>query len=112
MKYCQGTKCHTYDTSDRKRGVKGSKTNQTRKRTKFDYGHGDFCTLQCQDDWFRTHGTNAVNHFGRVTSPIILTEANAWQRTWNREYWEDRTQPQYIERNTISKATRPIEGGQ
>jgi len=33
MKYCQGTKCHTYDTSDRKRGVKGSKTNQTRKRT-------------------------------------------------------------------------------
>ena len=110
MKYCQGTKCHTYDTSDRKRGVKGSKTNQTRKRTQFDYGDGNFCTLQCQNDWFRTHGTNAVNHFGRVTSPIILTEANAWQRTWNREYWEDRTQPQYIERNTISKATRPIEG--
>ena len=110
MKYCQGTKCHTYDTSDRKRGVKGSKTNQTRKRTQFDYGDGNFCTLQCQNDWFATHGTNAVNYFGRVTSPIVLTEANAWQRTWNRDYWEDRKQPQYIERNTISKATRPIEG--
>jgi len=109
MKYCQGTLCHTYDTSDRKRGVKGSKTNQTRKRTNFDYGDGNFCTLTCQDDWFKAHGTNAVNHFGRVTSPIILTEANAWQRTWNREYWEDNTQPQYIERNTITKATRPIE---
>ena len=109
MKYCQGTLCHTYDTSDRKRGVKGSKTNQTRKRTNFDYGDGNFCTLTCQDDWFKAHGTNAVNHFGRVTSPIILTEDNAWQRTWNEDYWSDRTQPQYIERNTISKATRPIE---
>ena len=112
MKYCQGTLCHTYDTSDRKRGVKGSKTNQTRKRTQFDYGDGNFCTLQCQNDWFRTNGTNAVNHFGRVTSPIILTEDNAWQRQWNRDYWDDNTQPQYIEVNTISKATRPIEGGQ
>jgi len=109
MKYCQGTKCHTYDTSDRKRGVKGSKTNQTRKRTNFGYGDGNFCTLSCQDDWFRTHGTNAVNHFGRVTSPIILTEDNAWQRVWNHDYWEDRTQPEYIERNQISKATRECE---
>ena len=109
MKYCQGTKCHTYDTSDRKRGVKGSKTNQTRKRTNFDYGDGNFCTLTCQDDWFKAHGTNAVNHFGRVTSPIILTEDNAWQRTYNQDYWQDRTQPQWVEVNTITKATRPIE---
>ena len=106
MKYCQGTKCHTYDTSDRKRGVKGSKTNQTRKRTNFGYGDGNFCTLSCQDDWFRTHGTNAINHFGRVTSPIILTEENAWQRQYNQDYWGDRTQPQWVERNTITKATR------
>jgi len=68
--------------------------------------------MSCQDDWFRTHGTNAVNHFGRVTSPIILTEDNAWKREWNRDCWEDSTQPQYIERNMISKATRPIEGEQ
>ena len=107
MKYCQGTKCHTYDTSDRKRGVKGSKTNQTRKRTNFDYGDVNFCTLSCQDDWFKAHGTNAVNHFGRVTSPIILTEANAWQRQWNRGHWDDDTQPRFIERNTITKAIRP-----
>ena len=24
LKYCQGPKCHTYDTKDRKRGPKGS----------------------------------------------------------------------------------------
>ena len=27
---CQGPKCHTYDTQDRKRGPKGNKRNQTR----------------------------------------------------------------------------------
>ena len=107
MKYCQGTKCHTYDTSDRKRGVKGSKTNQTRKRTQFDYGDGNFCTLQCQNDWFRTHGNNAVNHFGRVTSPILLTEDNAWRRTYNYNYWENRdTQDRMVERNTVTGAER------
>jgi hypothetical protein len=117
MKYCQGTKCHTYDTSDRKRGVKGSKTNQTRKRTNFDYGDGNFCTMSCQDDWFRTHGTNAVNHFGRITSPIILTEANAWQRRYNNARYDDNYNriegaPEYVEVNMITNATRPIEGGQ
>ena len=107
MKYCQGTKCHTYNTSDRKRGVKGSKTNQTRKRTSFEYGHGNFCTLSCQNDWFKTHGTNAINHFGRVTSPIILTEANAWQRQYNYGWYDNQdTQQRYHEVNTISKATR------
>ena len=111
MKYCQGTRCHAYDTKDRKRGVKGSKTNQTRKRTQFDYGNGNFCTLSCQTDWFNTHGDNAINHFGRVEQPITLVEANAWQRTWNRAHWEDNTQPQFIERNTITKATRPCQQG-
>ena len=29
MKYCQGPKCHTYDTKDRKRGPKDNKRNET-----------------------------------------------------------------------------------
>ena len=116
MKYCQGTRCHTYDTSDRKKGVKGNKLQQTRKRTSFDYGNGNFCTLSCQTDWFNTHGNNAINHFGRVESPIILTEENAWQTRYNRECYDSNYQriegvPQYIEVNTITKATRPTSEG-
>jgi len=112
MKYCQGTKCHTYDTSDRKRGVKGSKTNQTRKRTSFYYGGGNFCTLTCQDDWFNTHGTNAINHFGRLEQPIVLTEENAWSKEYNRDWYDDQdSQPRYHEVNQITKATRPCEQG-
>ena len=112
MKYFQGTQCHTYDTSDRKRGVKGSKVQQTRKRTNFYYGGGNFCTLTCQDDWFATHGTNAINHFGRVTSPIILTEENAWQVQYNYNYWDNRdTQQRFHEVNQVSRAIRPCEQG-
>ncbi len=43
MKYCQGTKCHTYDTKDRKKGSKDNKRNETRKRSSFYYGNGNFC---------------------------------------------------------------------
>ena len=107
MKYCQGTRCHTYDTKDRKKGVKGHKRNETRKRTDFYYGNGNFCSLNCQTDWFNTHGDNAINHFGRVEQPIVLTVDEAWQRTWNRGHWDDDTQPRFIEVNSITKATRP-----
>ena len=107
MKYCQGTRCHTYDTKDRKKGSKDNKRNETRKRTSFYYGNGNFCSLNCQNDWFATHGDNAINHFGRVEQPIILTEENAWRRIYNRARWDDDTLPLFIEHNIITKATRP-----
>ena len=110
MKYCQGTLCHTYDTKDRKKGGKGSKTNQTRKRSNFSYGNGNFCSLNCQTDWFNTHGDNAINHFGRVEQPIVLTEENAWQRQCNYDWYDNQdTQPRYHEVNIITKATRECE---
>ena len=33
LKLCQGSKCHTYNTKDRLKGTKGSKTYQTRRRS-------------------------------------------------------------------------------
>ena len=109
MKYCQGTRCHTYDTKDRKKGSKGNKRNETRKRTSFYYGNGNFCSLNCQTDWFNTHGDNAINHFGRVEQPIVLVEADAWSVQFNRACWDDDTVPRYHEVNTITKATRPCQ---
>ena len=35
MKYCQGPKCHTYQTKDRIRGPKGDKHYETRKNGYF-----------------------------------------------------------------------------
>jgi hypothetical protein len=110
MKYCQGTKCHTYDTKDRKKGSKGNKRNETRKRSSFYYGNGNFCSLQCQTDWFETHGDNAINHFGRVEQPIVLTEENAWQKQYNYAWYDDQdNQPRFHERNMVTNATRECE---
>ena len=112
IKYCQGPKCHTYDTTDRKRGPKGNRRNQTRTVGTYAYGANNFCTLTCQNDWWDLHGQRAVDHFGRLHNPIILTEENAWRRTYNNGYWEDRTQPRYHEVNAITRAIRPLTSDQ
>ena len=108
MKYCQGPSCHTYDTTDRKRGPKGNKRNQTRSISTYSYGNGSFCTLTCQNDWWFVHGQRAVDHFGRLLEPIVLDEANAWREVYNNGYWEDNTQARYHEKNMITNATRPL----
>jgi hypothetical protein len=107
LKFCQGPKCHTYDTTDRKRGPKGNKRNQTRTISTYSYGKGNFCTLGCQDDWWAVHGTRAVDHFGRIHAPLILTEENAWKQIYNRRRWNDDNEPEYIEYNSVTKTERP-----
>ena len=90
MKYCQGPKCHTYDTKDRKRGPKGNKVNQTRRRSHFYYLGGNACSMQCERDWFDKFGERAVNHFGRIVEPIKLTEENAWYKDYDYD-WQSGT---------------------
>ena len=85
-KYCQGPKCHTYQTTDRKRGPKGAKYFQTRTIGHYGYGNGNFCTMNCLGDWWAKHGTHAVDHVGRIREPIKMTPENAWVKdyTWDR----------------------------
>ena len=115
LKYCQSHKCHTYDTKDRKRGKKGNQTNQTRRRSSFYYGGGNFCSLNCYNDWADEFMERAINSVsGRITEPLILTEANAWRQVWNpnrydNNYQRVESEPDYIERNMISGAERPIQ---
>ena len=107
MRYCQGTRCHTYDTKDRKKGSKDNKRNETRKRTSFYYGNNNFCSLNCQTDWFNTHGDNAINHFGRVEQPIVLDRLMHGKTDIIIISGMEITQttyPDYIEVNTITKA--------
>ncbi len=84
-KYCQGPKCHTYMTSNRKRGPKGAKYYQTRTVGQYGYGNGSFCTMNCLGDWWAKHGTHAVDYVGRIREPIKMTEENAWVKdyTWD-----------------------------
>ena len=89
LKYCQSHKCHTYDTKDRKRGSKDNRTNQTRRRSNFYYGGGNFCSMNCYNDWASDFMERAIDQVsGRINEPYILTEENAWQKrydyNWNR----------------------------
>ena len=86
MNYCQGTKCHEYRTKDRIRGNKGSKSYQTRRRSSFYYGGNNFCSLNCQNDWFQEYGTRAIDYFGRTTEPKKVLCDQAWYKTYTYNY--------------------------
>ena len=106
LKYCQGPRCHTYDTKDRKKGPKDNKRNETRRRSHFYYLDGNACSMQCERDWFNLYGQRALDHFGRLTQPRVLTKDNAWRnrRDWNHIGGADT----YYAYNYLTEERRPI----
>jgi len=109
LKYCQGPKCYQYKTKDRIRGMKGSKTYQTRRRSSFYYGGDNFCSLNCQNDWFNKYGDLAIDHFGRTTEAKHLTQDNAWVKDYDWDYsgsGSTRTNWRFV--NGLTKEQRPL----
>ena len=82
MKYCQGPLCHTHKTKDRIRGSKGDKHYETRKRTSFYYGNGNFCDQRCMYEWFTLHGQRAIDHYGRLHEPKRVGCDSAWYKDY------------------------------
>jgi len=105
LKYCQGPKCHTYDTKDRKKGPKDNKRNETRRRSNLYYLGRNACSMQCMYDWFDAYGEQALNHFGRITEAKVLTSDNAWRKSydWNRD-----NQHNHYVYNHLTDERRPI----
>ena len=81
MKYCQGPEGHQYKTKDRIRGPKGSKRYETRRRSEFYYGKGNFCDQRCMYDWINKHIEHALDHFGRLTEPKRIPADSAWYKS-------------------------------
>jgi len=106
LKLCQGPECHQHQTKDRLKGPKDNKTYQTRRRSGFYYGNGNFCSLNCQNDWFEKFGNRAIDHFGRLTEVKHLTEDNAWVKGYDWHHITDECQHHTI--NTITKEQRPL----
>ena len=104
LKYCQGPKCHIYDTKDRKKGPKNNKRNETRRRSSFYYLDNNACSMQCERDWFNVYGQRALQHFGMITEPRVLTKDNAWvnRRDWSAE------RDGYYAYNYLTEERRPI----
>ena len=105
MKYCQGPKCHEYKTKDRIRGTKGAKYYATRRRSHMYYGKGNFCAMQCYNDWAEIFIDRAVDHFGRLTEPKHLNENNAWTKGYD---WNSNDDTVYVYRNGITKEERSL----
>ena len=108
LKFCQNPDCHTYTTQDRLKGTKPNKTYQTRRRSNFYYGRGNFCDRWCMEDWVAQYVEQALDHFGRTTQAKHLTEDNAWIKDYDyRGGWsnENRT---YVYRNAVTKEQRPL----
>ena len=95
MKYCQAPKCHEYKTKDRIRGPKGDKHYETRKRSSFYYGKNNFCSLNCQNDWFNKFGDMAVDHFGRIHEPKRIAADSAWYKDYRWNITETTGQSRY-----------------
>ena len=106
MKYCQGPKCHEYKTKDRIRGTKGAKYYATRRRSEFYYG-GNFCSLNCQNDWFELNGNRAINHFGRLTEPKQVSCDQAWYKDYNWAHSSDGGSRHYFVNDLLGER-RPI----
>jgi hypothetical protein len=110
MKYCQGPKCHEHKTKDRIKGTKGDKHYETRKRSHM-YYNGNFCSLMCQDDWFRLNGNRAIDHFGRTYEPKRTDASGAWYKDYtyvrNQDY-NSSTRYNYFFINDLLGQRRPI----
>ena len=107
-KLCQGPSCHLYDTSDRKRGPKGNKRNITRNVGTYNYGNGNFCTLGCQDDWSKEYMTRAVDYFGRLTQPKVMTIENSWSKRQRYSWQMDNGEAEYYYYNMCTTEQRPL----
>ena len=106
LKFCQGPDCHTYTTQDRLKGPKDNKTYQTRRRSNFYYGRGNFCDQRCLYDWVAQYIEQALDHYGRTTETKHLTEENAWFKDYD---WRvDDEQNRYFFINGITKERRPL----
>ena len=108
-KLCQGPSCHMYDTTDRKRGPKGNKKNYTRTVGRSGYGDKNFCTLNCQNDWWAEHGNRAVDYIGILRERKAMTEDNSWQKRENYYTWQrENGEPRYYYRNVCTQEQRPL----
>jgi len=103
LKLCQGTECHTYHTKDRIRGSQGDKHYETRRRSNLYYGQGNFCSLNCYNDWFNKFGDMAINHFGRLREPKRQDCADGWYKDYKYNYQSGRGVNHYFINDLIGK---------
>ena len=117
--WCHNPKCHTYQTTDRIRGVKGKKVLRTRKIKVRDYSQAYywegwenyFCRVRCFMEFVRQHITSIVAiapvHQASET-PIDVVKEKVETHRYN---WNNGT-PQQEPYTYYQQKIKPIENNQ
>ena len=90
--WCHGPKCHTKQTQDRVRGVKGSKVWRTRKIKINNWNNGNawslFCSQGCYNDFFHKYVNEIVAIAPRteaLETPIEVTKETIENPYWGKQ---------------------------
>ena len=97
--WCQNPRCPERKVSTQIRGTKGKKYYQSSKAS--GYGNGNFCTLNCYNEWSDKYIDRAIANLGiRIGEPIKLSMESAWSKNYNYRWnntSNDRNDQHYLE---------------
>ena len=83
--WCQNPRCPERKTSSQIRGTKGKKYYQSSKAS--GYGSGNFCTLNCYNQWSDKYIDRAIYNLGiRIGESVKLPMESAWRKDYKWEY--------------------------
>ena len=97
--WCQNPRCPERKVSTQIRGTKGKKYYQSLKAC--NYGNGNFCTLNCYNEWADKYIDRAIDNLGiRIMEPVKLPMESAWSKNYNYRWnntSNDRNDQHYLE---------------
>ena len=94
--WCQNPRCPERKTSSQIRGTKGKKYYQSSKAN--GYGNGNFCTLNCYNQWSDKYIDQAIDNLGiRIMEPVKLAMENAWGKNYTWRSSNDGGDRHYLE---------------
>ena len=97
--WCQNPRCPERKVSTQIRGTKGKKYYQSSKASR--YGNGNFCTLNCYNEWSDKYIDRAIDNLGiRIEEPVKLPMESAWSKNYNYRWnntSNDRNDQHYLE---------------
>ena len=92
--WCHGPKCHTKQTVDRVRGVKGSKVLRTRKIKENNWNRNNvwshFCSQGCYTDFMYAYWEEQIALHPRTE--CLETPINVTKETTDNPYWGRRVE--------------------
>ena len=100
-KWCQNPRCPERKVSTQIRGTKGKKYYQSSKASS--YGNGNFCTLNCYNEWSEKYIDQAIANLGiRIGEPIRLLMESAWSKNYSWHPSSDGGDRHYLENKLMN----------